>query len=148
MKLLFCYLKHSDSMRLGHADRLMNWGRLYCFSTHHSLSPINTENAHVCSWMPPKIWTQCKPWLQNINTGGGSCKTGNIPGNATKQQAPSRMFFLQTDKFHYKSKSSIVFMRPTTIIEYRSVVLETLTATQLAKMLPEFQETQKFITLF
>jgi len=25
MKLLFCYLEHLDSLRLGHAKRLMSW---------------------------------------------------------------------------------------------------------------------------
>jgi len=28
MKLLFCYLEHLDSLRLGHAKRLMSWGGL------------------------------------------------------------------------------------------------------------------------
>jgi hypothetical protein len=29
MKLLFCFLEHLDSLRLGHAKRLMSWVGLY-----------------------------------------------------------------------------------------------------------------------
>jgi len=33
MKLLFCYLEHLDSLRLGHA-RLMSWVRLQIYTTN------------------------------------------------------------------------------------------------------------------
>jgi len=43
MKLLFCYLEHLNSLRLGHAKRLMrNWVGLYYFFHITSFYPLVT----------------------------------------------------------------------------------------------------------
>ena len=53
MKVLFCYLEHLDSLRLGHADCLMSWVGLY---VHRNEVEVQCGFPNMCHGVRQVEW--------------------------------------------------------------------------------------------
>jgi len=72
MKLLFCYIEYLDSLRLGHAKRLMSWVGLYGFQTTETPREILQDSHHLILVDTPCPWNSKRKWCIQICAGSQS----------------------------------------------------------------------------